>query len=117
MKYLLPLLLIALLFTSGCKKETVAKTYRVSYSIGCTDCEVIYVKDTEGTQQTEYHQNSNWTYSFMAKQGQEVLLLAYNTAGAPQGVTATIRLNDSILTTQTTYCPVSGVSFVVDTIR
>lgn len=117
MKYFLSLLLLAVLGAAGCKKETVAKTYRVSYAIGCSDCEVIYVKDTEGTQQTEYHQNSNWSYTFMARQGQEVLLLAYNTAGAPQGVTATIRLNDSILRTQTTYCPVSGVSFVVDTIR
>lgn len=117
MKYFLPLFALLAVAITGCKKENSTKTYKVSYTIGCTDCEVIYVKDTEGTQHTEYHQNSSWTYSFNAKQGQEVLLLAYNTGSAPQGVTATIRLNDSILTTQTTYCPISGVSFVVDTIR
>ncbi len=117
MKNLLALFALTALALTGCKKEDRVKTYKISYTIGCTDCEVIYVKDTEGTQQTEYHQNSSWSYTFNAKQGQEVLLLAYNTANAPQGVTATIRLNDSILTTQTTYCPISGVSFVVDTIR
>lgn len=85
--------------------------------MGCSDCEVIYISDSLGKQQTEYHKNSTWTYSFFGKKGQQVLFLAYNTSSAPQGVTATIELNDSVLTTQTNYCPISGDAFVLDTIR
>ncbi len=112
-KTLLPFIAFLFLLAS-CKKEN---TYKVTYSIGCTDCEVIYYKDAKETQATEYHQNSSWTYSFNGKKGQAVLLLAYNTGGAPQGVTATITVNGTVLTTQTTYCPVSGDAFVVDTLR
>jgi hypothetical protein len=104
------------LLLSACKKES-EQVYKVSYSIGCTDCMVVYVSDQNGTQTTVEHQNSSWTYSFNAKKNQEVLLLAYNTASAPQGVTATINLNDEILETRTTYCAVSGVSFCADTVR
>ncbi len=116
-KALLLLSIIAFAF-SACKKEDAApKVYKVTYNIGCTDCMVAYVKDTEGNQASEYHQATGWSYSFDAKEGQEVLLMAYNTSDHPQGVTATIKLNDSILETRTSYCAISGVSFVVDTIR
>ncbi len=114
-KAFLLLAVIALAFSS-CKKES-EQIYSVEYTIGCTDCQVIYVSDQSGTQTSEYHQNSSWKYSFNAKKNQEVLLLAYNTSSAPQGVTATIKLNDAVLQTRTTFCPVSGVSFCADTIR
>jgi len=116
MKKVFLLLAVVALAFSSCKKEAEA-VCMVDYSIGCTDCEVIYVSDQSGTQSTEYHQNSSWGYSFNAKKNQEVILLAYNTAGNPQGVTATIKVNGTVLKTQTTYCPISGVSFCVDTIR
>lgn len=109
------LTIISLIFSS-CKKET-DKVYNIEYSIGCTDCEVIYTSDTEGNQLTELNQNSTWNYSFNAKPGQEVLLLAYNTSSNPQGVTATIKLNGVVSKTRTTYCPISGVSFCADTVR
>ena len=116
MKKSLLMLTVTLLAFSSCKKES-EQVYKIEYSIGCTDCEVIYVSGQAGTQATEFNQNSSWTYSFNAKKNQEVLLLAYNTSSTPQGVTATIKLNDAILETRTTYCPISGVSFCVDTIR
>ena len=116
-KALLLLTVIASAF-SACKKEEAApKPYKVTYNIGCTDCMVAYIKDSEGNQESEYHKATGWTYSFESKPGQEVLLMAYNTSDHPQGVTATIKLNDSILVTETNYCAISGVSFVVDTIR
>lgn len=105
---------------AGCKKETdtiIAKTYKVKYSIGCTDCMVVYVSDTAGTQQTAYNQNSSWSYTFNGKLNQELLLLAYNTSNTPQGINVKIVLNDSVLTDRTTYCAISGVSFAADTIR
>ncbi|MFN8285243.1 MAG: hypothetical protein U0V74_00745 [Chitinophagales bacterium] len=109
---------VALFAFSSCKKEEAKpKVYKVTYNIGCSDCMVAYVKDTNGGQASEYHQATGWSYSFDAKLGQEVLLMAYNTSDHPQGVTATIKLNDSILVTQTNYCAISGTSFVVDTIR
>jgi hypothetical protein len=116
MKKLFPLLLILAFLASSCKKEG-ATVYNVSYTIGCTDCEVIYVSDQAGTQSTEYHKNSSWTYSFAGTKNQQLLLLAYNTASAPQGVTATISMNNAVLSTQTTYCPVNGTAFCVDTIQ
>jgi hypothetical protein len=120
MKKIILLLIVSALLAS-CKKESsnlaINKTYKVKYTIGCTDCEVIYYKDSMEGQQTEYHQNSSWSYTFYGKKNQAVLLLAYNTSSAPQGVTATISVNDSVLTTQTTYCPISGDAFVVDTLR
>ena len=82
-----------------------------------TDCEVIFVSNQTGTQTTELHQNSSWSYSFNAKRNQEVILLAYNTSSYPQGVTATIKLNDAVLQTQTYYCQISGLSFCADTVR
>jgi hypothetical protein len=113
------LLLIALGLTSlcsSCKKED-SKVYKVTYSIGCTDCMVVYVSNTEGLQKTEYHQNSSWTYSFNGKPGQQLLLLAYNTSPAPQGVNAKIAINDVVTKDRTTYCPINGSSFCVDTIQ
>lgn len=120
MKKALPLFIVmfALVF-SACKKSenTNPQVYKVKYSIACSDCEVIYYKDTEENDTAEYHKNNSWTYTFNAKKGQTVLLFAYNTSDHPQGVTATIELNDSVLTTQTNYCAISGDAFVVDTIQ
>ncbi len=109
------LLAVALLFSS-CKKES-DQVYKITYSIGCTDCMVAYTSDQQGNQLSEFHKSTGWTYSFNAKKDQEVLLMAYNTSSAPQGVMATIKLNDEILKTRTTYCAISGVSFCVDTVR
>ncbi len=119
---------IAAFFFAACKKEKVddnqitpvtpaKKTYKVTYEIGCTDCQVIYYGDSLETQVVEDHRTSSWTYTFYGRKNQSALLFAYNTSGAPQGVTATIKLNDTLLTTQTNYCPISGYSFVEDTIR
>ncbi len=116
--------IIVIVFVSCKKKETdniitpVKKTYKVTYSIGCTDCQVIYYSDSLQTQVSEDHKNNSWTYTFYGKKGQEVLLFAYNTSSMAQGVTATIKLNDTTtLATHTNYCPISGYSFVVDTIQ
>ncbi len=92
------------------------KTYKVTYEIGCSDCEVIYYSDSLETSATEYHKNNSWTYTFYGKKGQTALLFAYNTSSVAQGVTATIKVNDSTTETQTNFCPVSGDAFVVDTL-
>lgn len=112
------LMLISLLALMSCSKtDDAGKTYLVEYSIGCTDCQVIYVSDKEETQTTEYNQNSDWSYSFNAQKGQEILLLAYNTGSAPQGVNVKISMNGEVLKDHTTYCAISGVSFAADTVR
>lgn len=128
MKKILLLLLVFSLSLSACKKETetsttnintnpAPKTYKVKYTMVCTDCEVVYVSDTLGTQSTAFHQNSTWSYTFNAKKNQELLFLAYNQSSNIQAVTATILLNDTVLSTQTTYCPFNGVAFCADTAR
>lgn len=116
MKNLFVVFTVTLLALPSCKKESEA-VYKVSYRIGCSDCMVAYTSDQSENQLSEYHQSTGWTYSFNAKKGQQVLLMAYNTSSAPQGVTATILLNDDTLETRTTYCAISGVSFCADTIR
>jgi hypothetical protein len=117
---------LALLFILiSCKKKNnddttpvvPKKTYKITYEIGCTDCEVVYYRDSLEVQSTELHQNSTWTYTFYGKKGQTALLFAYNTSNNPQGVTATIKVNEVITTTQTNYCPISGYAFVADTIE
>lgn len=128
MKKISLLLFAFALSFSACKKETetnttntntnqAPKTYKVKYTMVCTDCEVIYVSDTLGTQSTAFHQNSTWSYTFNAKKNQELLFLAYNQSSTIQGVTATILLNDTVLSTQTTYCPFNGAAFCADTVR
>jgi len=124
MKNLLIAFTLVAVCVASCKKEDDDSDnqqqeilYKVKYNIGCTDCQVIYVSDSLGTQTTEYNKNSSWTYSFYGKKNQEILMLAYNTSSAPQGVNARITVNDSILQDRTTYCPINGMSFVVDTIR
>jgi hypothetical protein len=120
MKNLILLLGIITVAISSCKKENAnpaLKIYKVKYTMICTDCQVIYVSDTLGTQSSAYHQNSSWSYTFNAKENQQLLFLAYNQSANPQAVTATISLNDSVLSTQTTYCPFNGSAFCVDTAR
>lgn len=120
MKNVFVLIIAAISVLASCKKDTIhseQKHYKVTYKIVCTDCQVIYVSDTIGTQSSEFNKNSNWSYTFNGKKDQELLFLAYNTSSAAQGVTATILLNDTVLATQTNYCPVSGYAFCADTIR
>ena len=120
MKKTLVLLVVISVAFFSCKKENsplAQKTFKVKYTIGCTDCEVIYVSDTSGTQTSEYHKSTGWSYSFNGKKNQQLLFLAYNTSSVMQGVSATISINDSVAATQTNYCPVSGDAFVVDTIQ
>lgn len=78
---------------------------------------VVYIADSLGTQQTEYNQNSSWSYVFFGKKEQEVLLLSYNSAKTPQGVNVKIAINNSIIKDRTTHFAISGVSFVAGTIR
>lgn len=70
MRYLsLIIALLASVLVVSCSKDdnTNSNSYTVQYNIGCTNCMVIYVSDTAGTQSTEYHQNSDWSYTFEGK--------------------------------------------------
>src|SRR5436190_22397263 len=95
--YLL-LVLFTIVFFS-CKKKTeddptpTPSPKHVTYRIVCSDCEVIYYKSAM-VEATEYHKNSSWSYSFDGVKGDVVLLMAYNTSSAPQGVNATILVNN-----------------------
>ena len=117
--------ILFLLFTFvffSCKKKNdddpvpASASKHVTYRIACSDCEVIYYKSAM-VQGTEYHVNSSWSYSFDGVKGDVVLLMAYNTSSAPQGVNATIMVNNDTLCTQTNYCPISGYSFLTNTLE
>lgn len=120
MKKFLVLLFAVISVLTSCKKDindVTQKPDKITYRMVCTDCQVIYVSDTIGTQSSEFHKNSDWSYTFYGKKNQELLFLAYNTSGSPQAVTATILQNDTVLSTQTRFCPVSSYAFCADTIR
>ena len=89
---------------------------QITYRIICSDCQVFYYK--AGMEQAnEYHVNSSWSYSFTGTNGDVALLMAYNTSSAPQGVNATILVDNDTLCSQTNFCPISGYSFVTDTLE
>ena len=110
------------LVISGCKKKDEEELSvppiprHVTYRIICSDCSVFYYK-AEMVQGTEYNQNSTWSYSFDGVKGDVVQLVAYNTSGTPQAVSATIMLNNDTLVSRTNYCPISGYSFIRDTLK
>ncbi|MFM7217794.1 MAG: hypothetical protein ACKO1U_07230 [Bacteroidota bacterium] len=102
-----------------CKKEkdpSPQVSYQVSYQISCTDC-YVYCKGANGSAQNFYHQNSSWTYSYEAGPNDTLVLIAQNTSGAPASVAGAIRVNGNIVAADTSYCPVSGLIIVSDTLR
>ena len=111
------LLVATMLFIGSCKKDADNKQPRtVEYSIECPDCFVVYY-DANGEQVSLQNQNSSWKQTIEAKQGGIVLLAAQNSSGSPSAVTGRIKLNGSVLTEKTTYCPISGTVLVTDTIQ
>ena len=120
MKTVYCLLLLSFVLAS-CTKEDPDKNnppdYLVRYAIGCTDCMVIYTSDTAGTQTTDQHQNSSWTYSLHGREELEIFLVAYNQSPNPQAVTAKIFINETLTDSTTTWCPFNGTAFCVDTVR
>jgi hypothetical protein len=99
----------------GCKKKTNETPRKVTYKIQCTDCYVVW--EENGVQKNMQHVNSNWTTSFDGMKDSMVLVCAMNTAGTPQGVGATILLNDDTLKHAMNYCPISGTVVVADTLE
>ncbi len=75
--------------------------------MGCSDCKVMYYKDSLETQQTEFHQNASWTYTFYGKRGQNVLQAVTNTSNTDQAVWQDIYVNDTLLTTQLWNCAIN----------
>ena len=119
------LLALFLLAFSSCKKDSddpeptptpTPVPQQVTYRIICSDCQVFYYK-AGMVQANEYHVNSSWSYSFDGVKGDVVMLMAYNTSNAPQGVNATILVDNDTLCSQTNFCPISGYSFVTDTLE
>ncbi|MFM9027917.1 MAG: hypothetical protein ACKOQ6_07955 [Bacteroidota bacterium] len=120
MKKSVLLLLIAAFI--GCSKDDDtgnggkgAPQLQVTYEVDCPDC-YVYCKGPNGVAQNFYHQNNSWTYSYDAGQGDTLVLIAQNTSGAPAVVSGLIKLNGNILAGDTSYCPISGVVIVTDTL-
>lgn len=121
MKLLLKVLVSALLFTAAaCDKDdsnsqNPGNTLSVEYSISCTDC-FVYCTGANGTVNNFFHQNSSWKYSYLATAGDTLRLVAQNTSGQPASVAGYIRLNNTIVAADTSYCPINGVIIVSDTL-
>jgi hypothetical protein len=88
---------------------------QVSYQITCPDC-YVYCKGPGGAAQNFYHQNSSWTYSYEASEGDTLVLIAQNTSSGPAAVTGIIKVNGTVVAGDTSYCPISGLVVVSDTL-
>lgn len=108
--------LLMVLILPGCKKGNGDDTRTVKYSIQCADCYVICY-DENGDEKTWEHQNSSWTYSFEGESGDVLLLFAYNTSNNPAMVGGKVEVDGTVTDEETSYCPVSGNIFVVDTLN
>lgn len=108
------LIAVALIVTA-CKKENEEPKRTVSYKISCTDCFVVW--EENGVQKNATHQGSSWSVTFEGQKGSQVLLVAQNSSGNPQGVGATILLNGDTLQHAVSYCPISGTVVVSDTLE
>jgi len=114
------LLLLFAAATISCNKEDGANSdnlprLTVEYSISCPDC-YVYCKGANGSTQNFYHQDNSWAYSFEATAGDTLVLIAQNTSGAPAAVAGYIRLNNSLLASDTSYCPINGLIVLSDTL-
>lgn len=111
-----------LIFNTGCKKEelkeevTTEQSKKLRYEIDCPDCYVVYYSYDE-EQVSLTGKSTGWYKDLDVKTGFVGLIIAQNQSGTPAAVTATIKLNDEIIQSKTSYCPVTGTVFVTDTIH
>ncbi|MFM2135137.1 MAG: hypothetical protein RL021_537 [Bacteroidota bacterium] len=121
MKLLIYMLIPAMLLAAiACKKESdtdpsSGNTLNVEYSISCTDC-FVYCTGANGQVNNFFNQNSSWKYTYQASIGDTLRLVAQNTSGQPASVAGYIRLNNTIVAADTSYCPINGVIIVSDTL-
>ncbi len=114
------LLAIAMIAIFACKKDggdsTPAVKRTVSYQIRCTDC-FVSCTGPNGVMQNFFHQNDSFAYSFDAKAGDTLLLVAQNTSSVSQTVSGYILLNGGVRALQSSTCPINGTVIVSDTLE
>lgn len=113
------LIAIAIVAIFACKKDnndsTPAVKRTVSYQIRCTDC-FVSCTGPNGVMQNFFHQNDSFAYSFEAKAGDTLLLVAQNTSNVSQTVTGMILLNGGVRALKGSTCPINGTVVVSDTL-
>ncbi|MEY4595209.1 MAG: hypothetical protein RIQ47_1619 [Bacteroidota bacterium] len=120
MKTIQLLLMTLVISFTACKKDsndnTPAVNRTVSYQIRCTDC-FVSCTGPNGVMQNFFHQNDSFAYSFEAKAGDTLLLVAQNTSNISQTVTGTILLNGGVRELRSSSCPINGTVIVSDTLN
>jgi|GEM_PF-2950926 len=112
-----------LFLATACKKEdtsplldAVPKKKKVRYEIDCPGCFVVWYEQNE-QQLNESGQTTGWFKELDVDVGFVALVAAHNQSGTPAAITARILVDNTLLKTQTTFCPISGVVLVTDTIK
>ena len=124
MKYLI-LLFTSILLLSSCNKQentltsttTINNTPKVvTYKISCNDCSVFW-KNENGEELSETNQDSSWEYSFNGKTGDLLQLWVMNTQDTYGYTNVSILLNNEILNSCNSGCPINGVAMALDTLQ
>lgn len=116
--------LAGILFAYSCSKDDNANstpapnptTLAVRYEIRGTDC-FVYCTGANGLANNFFHQGNSFNYSYNAKSGDTLRLIVQNTSGNPESISGYIYLNDSILASETSYCPINGTVIISDTLN
>jgi len=121
MKYLLPLIVAFSLIS--CNKNGPLESQlaspslkSVTYKINCDDCFVWWLNE-DGYSESLYHQNSEWEYSFNGQAGDPLEVGVMNSEGSLGYNSVSILLNDEVLQSSSSSCPITGAAFAADTLN
>ena len=121
-KNLILLFICSALLTS-CNKEdnklsqTVTEIQKiVKYKIDCDDCSVWWTNEN-GELQHLTDQNSSWEYSFKGQSGDYLEIRVWNSPGVYGLNSVAVYLNDSLLSSDDSGCPLNGIAFLRDTLE
>ena len=91
-------------------------TKTVKYKISCHDCFVFWLNES-GFSESSYNQNSDWEYSFEGHSGDRVEVGVMNSEGNLGYNSVYIYLNNKLLESSNSSCPINGAAFVSDTLN
>jgi hypothetical protein len=88
----------------------------VTYKINCDDC-FVWWRNEEGYSESLNHQNSEWEHSFNGRAGDPLEVGVMNSEGSLGYNSVSILLNDEVLQSSSSSCPITGAAFATDTLN
>jgi len=88
----------------------------VTYKINCDDC-FVWWSNEDGVSESLNNQDSDWEYSFNGQSGDRLEVGVMNSEGSLGYNSVSILLNDEILQSSSSSCPITGAAFATDTLN